>query len=331
MAGVLTQAITPTGAPGPAGSTASNRATSPTPTTPTTTIPTVAAPAAPTMPTITASTGGTAANMGTGVTATANNAQLTGGMNDQTTNAATNINAIAQSNSPLMQQAQGQANAFSAGRGLLNSSIGAGNSESAMLTAATPLAEQNASTAAGASMQNAQLQTQAGEFSASQQQQAAAQNASLAQQQAQFGAGQTQAAATTNAQMTAAAAEQTQSIQATLANTQQQGLDANTLATIQGNVSLGIAGQQSTNALLAAASNGINAVVSNPNMSAGAAQTAIAAIKANLGAGLAVTNIIQGGTPTSDPWNTTTYEGAVGASTSQSATNPAPTKGGVKP
>lgn len=268
------------------------------------------APPTPTMPTVSASTGGTAASMGTGVSANASNTVLGGNANEMTADSAANLSAITEANNPYMQLARQSGQNTAAARGLGNSSVAAGSSEAAATAAAAPLAEQNASEVTQAALQNSQLQTQASEFTASQEQQAAAQNAQLEQQQSQFGAGQTQAAATTTAQITAAAKEQTQNIQATLENTGLQGLNADTLAKIQGSVSLGIAAQQSTNSLLTAASNGINAVLSNANIAQPAALAAVTAIKNNLIAGLAVSNIIQGGTPTSDPWGANTAENA---------------------
>jgi len=49
-------------------------------------------------------------------------------------------------NSPLMQQAQTTGNSYSNKRGMLNSSIGASAAEGAMINAATPIAQQDAST-----------------------------------------------------------------------------------------------------------------------------------------------------------------------------------------
>jgi len=68
------------------------------------------------------------------------------------------------SNSPLMQQAQTMGNSYSNKRGMLNSSIGASAAESAMISAATPIAQQDASTYYDAKKTNSAQSLQAGMF-----------------------------------------------------------------------------------------------------------------------------------------------------------------------
>lgn len=67
-------------------------------------------------------------------------------------------------NSPLMVQARTAGNEYANSRGLLNSSIGAGAAESAMINAATPIAQQDASTNFNAQVANSQQGLQAGMF-----------------------------------------------------------------------------------------------------------------------------------------------------------------------
>ena len=68
------------------------------------------------------------------------------------------------SNSPLMQQAQTMGNSYSNKRGMLNSSIGASAAEGAMINAATPIAQQDASTYYDAKKTNSAQSLQAGMF-----------------------------------------------------------------------------------------------------------------------------------------------------------------------
>ena len=67
-------------------------------------------------------------------------------------------------NSPLMQQAQTMGNSYSNKRGMLNSSIGASAAEGAMINAATPIAQQDASTYYDAKKPNSAQSLQAGMF-----------------------------------------------------------------------------------------------------------------------------------------------------------------------
>jgi len=67
-------------------------------------------------------------------------------------------------NSPLMQQAQTMGNSYSNKRGMLNSSIGASAAEGAMINAATPIAQQDASTYYDAKKTNSAQSLQAGMF-----------------------------------------------------------------------------------------------------------------------------------------------------------------------
>jgi hypothetical protein len=59
--------------------------------------------------------------------------------------AATKLTGLLASNSPYIKQAQEAGTAMANKRGLLNSSIAAGNSEASAIAAAAPIAEQDAS------------------------------------------------------------------------------------------------------------------------------------------------------------------------------------------
>lgn len=269
-------------------------------------------PSSPTMGTASA-TGATATNVGTATSATAQNTVLSGNPNEMTADSAQNLSAITAADNPYIQLAKQSGMNTAASRGLQNSSLGAGAAEAAAVQAAAPLAEQNASEASTAALQNSQLQTQASEFNASQQNANQQLNAQLQTQTSQFNASNATQTAQFNTAAANAAKEQTQQIQATINQTGLQGLNANTLATIQGSVSLGIAAQQSVNSLLTSAQSGINAVLANNNISANTAGQAISAIKANLENSLAITNIIQGGKPTADPWAVPAAISTIGA------------------
>ena len=75
-----------------------------------------------------------------------------------------NFANVTDPNSVLMQQAAGNANQQSNARGLLNSSIGISAADSAMYTAALPIAQQDASTNATASLSNQQATNNASAF-----------------------------------------------------------------------------------------------------------------------------------------------------------------------
>lgn len=68
------------------------------------------------------------------------------------------LSGILNSGSPLMQQAESQGLLTANKRGLLNSSISAGEAQNAMLTAATPIAQADAATNAKAGLYNTDIQ-----------------------------------------------------------------------------------------------------------------------------------------------------------------------------
>lgn len=87
------------------------------------------------------------------------------------------LTGIIDANSPLMQRAVAGANAASAGKGLINSSMAVGAAQGALYDAATPIATSDASTYASAAKTNADNQTSVNTFNAGQTNAAAASTA----------------------------------------------------------------------------------------------------------------------------------------------------------
>lgn len=137
------------------------------------------------------------------------------------------LNDIIAAGSPLMQQAEASARNQMNQRGLINSSIGVTAGQNAVISAATPIAQQDANTYATAAQQTAAAQNTA-----------AQQNASLATQTSVSNAGQTnaalsQAAAASNTEATTA---QTIAGQKSIADAQNAVNQA--IAQLQSNTSL---------------------------------------------------------------------------------------------
>lgn len=248
---------------------------------------------------------------------------------NDSTNAASQLNAITAANSPYIQQAEQQGLLSAASRGLENSSIGAGAAEAAAVQAAAPLAEQNAGAATQgmltnaqlaqqaalqnsqlgtttnlqnaqlgttASLQNSQLATQAGEFNASQQNANQQLNAQLATQQGQFNASQTQAAAATNAAANNAMTQQVMQLNESINQQYLSGSQAQTLASIQGQYNELIAQNSSAASLYTSMLNGINATMANQNIAPSRVADTIAADQNLLSTGLGIIDAINGGT-----------------------------------
>lgn len=108
---------------------------------------------------------------------------------NDSTNAASQLNAITAANSPYIQEAEQQGLLSAASRGLENSSIGAGAAEAAAVQAAAPFAEQNANAATQGVLTNAQLAQQTALQNANLGTQVAEQNASLGTQVSEQNAG----------------------------------------------------------------------------------------------------------------------------------------------
>ncbi len=272
-------------------------------------------------------TTGTASDIGTlsqaQTAAGANVAQLQNGQIDPTdsTNAASQLDAITNANSPYVQLAKQQGLLTAAGRGLENSSLGAGASEASAVAAAAPLAEQNASGATQSALQQQQLQTQTSEFNASQQdaaQELAAQlgtsvsqsNAQLATANNQFNASQQQASDAANAAATNSMAAQTAALTEDMNKQDLSGTQAARLAQIQANSNQLIATNQTAASLYAGYMSSMSATMANQNISPGRAADTINAMQSMLDSGLSVIDQING--MSLDVTNTTEVAGASG-------------------
>jgi hypothetical protein len=250
---------------------------------------------------------GTAATVGTATAAAASDVGKqadisTGSMNpNDSTNAASQLDAITSTNSPYMQLARKQGMLSAAQRGLGNSSIAAGASEAAATAAAEPLAQQNASEASSGQMQNSQLNTQANEFNAGQTNANQQLDAQLKTQTSQFNASQQQSAGATNAAALNAMRQQTQQIMAQLNTQFLSGSQAQTLAGIQGQYSELIAQNQSAAALTQSVLNGIASALANPQINSSQAAQAISVETTLLNSALGMINTLNGGSPTALP------------------------------
>lgn len=248
-----------------------------------------------------ASASGTAANVGTATSAAASPVGTIAGIGNgqinpnDATNAASQLDAITNSNSPYIQQAEQQGMLSAAARGLENSSLGAGASEAAAVQAAAPLAEQNASGATTGQLQNSQLQTQASEFNASQQNANQQLQAQLSTQQGQFNASQQQAADAANASAQNAMKAQVMQLDEQINQQYLSGSQAQSLASIQGQYNELIASNSSASSMFTSMMNGISATMANQNI---APQRAAATIQADMSlmeSGLGIINALNGG------------------------------------
>lgn len=268
-------------------------------------------PTTPTAGTFAASTG-TAAATGAAPTANASLATPAASINNgninpnDSTNAASQLDAITRENSPYIQQATQQGLLSAASRGLENSSLGAGAAEAAAVQAALPLAEQNAQTAEASNLQNSQLATQASEFNAGQQNANQQLNAQLATQTNQFNASQKQTADATNAAAMNAMKQQTEQIIGQLNTQYLSGNQAQVLAGIQGQYSELIAQNQSAATLTNTVMSGLASSFANQNIDQGRINTETTGMLNILHSALSVIDGINGGvsaTPTGPPAN----------------------------
>jgi hypothetical protein len=160
------------------------------------------------------------------------------------------IKNIIASGSPLMQQAVANANAQINGRGLINSSQAITAGQSALYSAAMPIAQQDATTYANAATNTTQAQNQA-----------KAANAGAENQTSQYNAGQTnaslsQAAAASNTlQQTAQQIQGSKDVATLQANTQKA------IAQLQADTSLSVEDKQAASDQIIAAANNQNAVL----------------------------------------------------------------------
>jgi hypothetical protein len=237
-------------------------------------------------------------------TAAAGTAATTGPMADissgrmnpnDSTNAASQLDAITRDNSPYIQQATQQGLLTAASRGLENSSLGAGAAEAAAVQAAAPLAQTNAGIAAQGKLQNSQLLTQASEFNAGQQNANQQLQAQLDSNTSQFNATNQIQVGETNAAAMNAMRAQTQQIQAQLNTQFVSGSQAQMLAEIQGSYNAFIQQNSSAAAIMQTTLSGISSVLGNSNISPQQASAAVTQILNQLHASLDIMNAIEGG------------------------------------
>lgn len=269
--------------------------------------PTAAASLAPSAATANASTVGPLAGI--------KNGQIN--PNDST-NAASQLDAITNANSPYVQLAEQQGLLSAASRGLENSSIGAGAAEAAGVAAAAPLAEQNAGAATqgmltnaqlqtqvaeqnaaaqnAAQLQNSQLGTQASEFNASQLNANQQLNAQMQTQQTQFNAAQQQQAAATNAAAQNAMTQQVMQLNEQINQQYLSGTQSQSLASIQGQYNELIQQNASASSLYTSMLNNIGATMANKDIAPSRVADTISAMQSLLSSGLGIIDAINGGT-----------------------------------
>jgi hypothetical protein len=254
--------------------------------------------------TFAASNTGTAAPVGAAPTANASKVGPLAAINsngtinpNDSTNAASQLDAITRANSPYIQQATQQGLLTAASRGLENSSLGAGAAEAAAVQAAAPLAEQNANEATGGQMQNSQLETQAGEFNASQLNANQQLEAQLKTQQTQFNASQQQQAAATNAAAKNAMTQQTMQLNEQINQQYLSGSQSQTLASIQGQFNELIQSNASAAGLYTSMQNQIGAVMANKDIAPQRVADTISAMQSLTASGLSIIDAINGGSP----------------------------------
>jgi len=253
---------------------------------------------------------GTASQVGDLTKANSQNtdaATLTNGKMDpnDSTNSASQLDAITSQNSPYIQLAEQQGLLTAASRGLENSSIGAGSAQAAATAAAAPLAQQNASEAATARNQNAQLGTQASEFNSSQDAAAkelqAQLGTSVSQSNAQmqtanneFNAQQDQSSRAANAAATNSMAAQTAALTEDMNKQDLSGTQAARLANIQAQSSQLIASNQSAASLYSTYMSAMSATMANKDIAPGRVADSMTAMQSMLQSGLGVIDQMQG-------------------------------------
>ncbi len=268
-------------------------------------------PVATTTPTTTTNGTATSGNVGMLTKANASNvgplADISNGQINpmDSTNTASQLDAITNANSPYIQLAKQQGMLTAAGRGLENSSLASGASEAAAVAAAAPLAQQNAQEATSGQLQNSQLDTQASEFNSSQQtaaQELQAQldsatsqtNAQLTTSNNEFNAQQTQAADAANAaaknQMTA----QTAALLEDMNKQDLSGAQAANLARIQANSNQLIASNQSASSLYTTYMSSLSQMMANKDIAPGRIADSMTAMQSMLESGLGVIDAMNG-------------------------------------
>lgn len=253
---------------------------------------------------------GTATPTGAAPTATASlagpQAAITNGQinSNDSTNAAAQLDAITNANSPYIQRAEQQGLLSAASRGLENSSLGAGAAEGAAVAAAAPLAEQNAGEATQGQLQNSQLGTQANEFNASQQNSNQQLNAQMQTQQTQFNASQEQAAKATNTAAQNAITQQTMQLNEQINQQYLSGTQSQSLASIQGQYNELIQQNASASGMYNTTLTQMGSAMDNYQLAPQRVADSISAMQSLLAGGLSVVDAINGGTKTSTNYGT---------------------------
>ena len=277
----------------------------------------------------------TAPTMNSGLLANAMSSSPSVGFNDTTTTNATaaqnkvtdpslvqnQLSGILASNSPLMQQAQLTADQQSQSRGLVNSTIGQAAGTQAMLAAALPIAQQDASTNAQSSVLNTQNQQQAN---------LANQSADL--QTKQFNAQGNLTAQTTTANFVNSNVGQQFTQAANVAINNANNADKNAIQSTVNATQLQLANLQNsfgvltqTNTAASSAWNGANSqiqtILADTSLTPTAMNSQISSIMQNLTVQMGTINAIDGvniASTISNPFGTTTY----GATPSNPGTAP---------
>lgn len=255
---------------------------------------------------------GTASNIGTlGTAAASNVGPLAGISQDGTinpydsTNAASQVDAITRADSPYIQLAKQQGLLTAASRGLENSSLGAGASEAAAVAAAAPLAGQNAQEATQGQLQNSQLNTQASEFNASQDAAAKELQAQLGTQvseanaqantaNSEFNAQQKQASDAANAAAKNQMSSQTAALLEDMNKQNLSGAQAARVSQIQGQFNQLIASNQSAASLYTTYMSSLSQMLGNKDIAPQRIADTMTAMQSMLQTGLGVIDAMNG-------------------------------------
>ena len=187
------------------------------------------------------------------------------------------ISNIIASGSPLMQQAEANANAQMNQRGLINSSQAITAGQDALYSAATPIATADAATYANASTNTTQAQNAAAAANAGATNTAALQNSAQQTSTSQFNSGQANAALSSEAAASNTVAQNAQTIAGSTNVAQLQANTQQAIAAIQADTSMSVEEQQTASAQIIAAANNANAVLVQQMQN----QSSLANIQAN--------------------------------------------------
>lgn len=244
------------------------------------------------------------------------------------------LTGILNSNSPLMQQAQLQANQQMEARGMVNSTMGQEAGQQAMIAAALPVAQQDAATQAAANQLNTQntqqanLANQSAGMTANQVNTANTQQANLANQSAniatqQFNSQGHLTAATTSAQFLQSNVGQQYSAAANVAINNANNADKNAVQATVNSTQLQLANLQNSYGLLTTtngsaqkawtdANGQIQTILADTSLTPAAMNSQISTVLANLSTQMGTIDAINGTNIAHtifNPFGTTTYGG----------------------